>query len=375
MGLLLEEVEVALNGSNIKYYEDKGYNIPKYFNQKYNYFYAKMGEKITVKTTDLPNGSHIKVMFECDECHMVKEMLWSSYCKRYKNDNYEYFCKKCSNKNKKKNIVKRPSCYSNERKWCVYIHKCPNGKRYVGITSQEPEKRWQNGFGYKGQIFYNAIEKYGWDNIEHYIIFTNLTELEACSKEKFLIKYYNTYIHSKDSMGYNSSLGGESSCGYIPSDEQRKKHSEFMTGSNNPMYGKKQSQESINKRVNTLKRKIQNGEILIRKGYNRSEEFKENLSRQRKGKGNPMYGKTSPTKGKKHSEESRIKMRNNSNISIPILCEGIEYHTINLCADHYNIKHSTMRTWLNGQNPMPIEWKEKGLMYKDENLRSKTRYK
>lgn len=28
----------------------------------------------------------------------------------------------------------------------VYMHTLPNGKRYVGITKQEPEKRWLNGY-------------------------------------------------------------------------------------------------------------------------------------------------------------------------------------------------------------------------------------
>ena len=33
MGLLSTEVEVRLTGSNIKYYEDLGYEIPRYFNK------------------------------------------------------------------------------------------------------------------------------------------------------------------------------------------------------------------------------------------------------------------------------------------------------------------------------------------------------
>ena len=31
----------------------------------------------------------------------------------------------------------------------VYIHIFPNGKRYVGLTSQNPERRWGKGIGYK----------------------------------------------------------------------------------------------------------------------------------------------------------------------------------------------------------------------------------
>lgn len=49
----------------------------------------------------------------------------------------------------------------------LYMHICPNGKKYVGITIQEPNQRWRDGKGYcKNKHFYNAILKYGWDNIQ-----------------------------------------------------------------------------------------------------------------------------------------------------------------------------------------------------------------
>lgn len=61
--------------------------------------------------------------------------------------------------------------------YTVYVHITPNNKRYVGITSTKVEKRWVNGNGYKSQkYFYRAIEKYGWDNIQHEIITENLSE-------------------------------------------------------------------------------------------------------------------------------------------------------------------------------------------------------
>lgn len=44
-------------------------------------------------------------------------------------------------------------------KYCVYKHTLPNEKIYIGITSQNPIYRWDNGKGYKGQFFYNAIKK------------------------------------------------------------------------------------------------------------------------------------------------------------------------------------------------------------------------
>lgn len=57
-----------------------------------------------------------------------------------------------------------------------------------------------------------------------------------------------------------------------------------------------------------------------------------------------------------------------------VICEGIEYNSIKECAIHYNIEKTTMQSWLNGINTLPTEWENKGLMYKDESLRIKTRY-
>ena len=34
--------------------------------------------------------------------------------------------------------------------YTVYMHICPNGKKYIGITKQKPIKRWgYNGINYK----------------------------------------------------------------------------------------------------------------------------------------------------------------------------------------------------------------------------------
>ena len=68
-----------------------------------------------------------------------------------------------------------------EKKWCVYIHTNKiNNKVYIGITSQEPEIRWDYGFGYKKQtVFWNAIKKYGWNNFEHIIFIDGLSAKEA----------------------------------------------------------------------------------------------------------------------------------------------------------------------------------------------------
>lgn len=88
----------------------------------------------------------------------------------------------------------------------VYMHIFPNGKKYIGITSRKPTHRWgKNGNGYNTQfIMWNAIQKYGWDNIQHIIICANKNDIEAQNIEKYLIKKFNTQIPN----GYNFDQGG-----------------------------------------------------------------------------------------------------------------------------------------------------------------------
>ena len=91
----------------------------------------------------------------------------------------------------------------------VYIHKFPNGKAYVGITRQEPKVRWGGGNGYvRNEYMYRAIKKYGWENIEHIILFDGLSEEDACEIEKSLIKKYRT---NEKEFGYNIESGGQCS--------------------------------------------------------------------------------------------------------------------------------------------------------------------
>lgn len=144
----------------------------------------------------------------------------------------------------------------------VYMHVSPNEKRYIGITSNKPERRWQNGYGYKDQTyFYNAIKKYGWDNFQHEILFENLTKEEAEQKEIELIAYYKS---DNRKFGYNIDHGGN--CVGKMSDEHKEKIKMSHIGrkhtyesrmkmsiskkklmslsKNNPMYGKHHSEET-----------------------------------------------------------------------------------------------------------------------------------
>lgn len=148
----------------------------------------------------------------------------------------------------------------------MYCHTFPNQKRYIGITKQDVNKRWQKGEGYKNSFVYLAIKKYGWENIKHEILFENLSNAEAKEKEIELIAFYKT---NNKKYGYNVSKGG-----YIPimSEETKEK----LRKAN---IGKKQSKDTIEKRVSQLR------------GRKRPDIAE--IMKLRKGKLNPWFGKPS----------------------------------------------------------------------------------
>lgn len=115
----------------------------------------------------------------------------------------------------------------------VYMHVFPNGKKYIGITMQEPEKRWRYGGGYYfNKHMNNAIKKYGWKNIEHIIVLEGLTKQQAEERE---IEYIKNYKANETNFGYNVANGGFSS-GRV-SEVTKRNLSEQRKGKNNPMYG------------------------------------------------------------------------------------------------------------------------------------------
>lgn len=103
--------------------------------------------------------------------------------------------------------------------YTVYMHITKSGKRYIGITSKKVEYRWNHGEAYKpNKHFYRAIQKDGWDNIEHIIIEKGLSKSAACKLEQELIEKYETTNPLK---GYNNSSGGDGgTLGYKWSQEQ-----------------------------------------------------------------------------------------------------------------------------------------------------------
>lgn len=131
----------------------------------------------------------------------------------------------------------------------IYLLLFPNNKVYVGLTKRKPSERWQNGKGYKSQKrISSAIAKYGWENIQHIILYDNLSYHQACEKEIEQIKFYHS---TERKFGYNCSTGGEKSAiGFKHTEESKEKIKR-----NNSRYwlGKKRNKDSVEKMRQALK--------------------------------------------------------------------------------------------------------------------------
>ena len=71
--------------------------------------------------------------------------------------------------------------------YIVYVHITPDGMHYYGVTNN-PKNRWgYNGIHYRDTSLNTYIEKYGWDNIQHIVLYENLTYEDALKIEDSLI--------------------------------------------------------------------------------------------------------------------------------------------------------------------------------------------
>lgn len=85
--------------------------------------------------------------------------------------------------------------------YSIYQFTFPDGKLYIGLTKQNPEDRWANGEGYKGQDVYIPIILFGWDNIKKEILHTNLSKEQAFKLEQHYITKYQTVSNGYNKIG------------------------------------------------------------------------------------------------------------------------------------------------------------------------------
>ena len=207
--------------------------------------------------------------------------------------------------------------------YTVYQHKNKiNGKIYIGITSQKPEDRWgSQGCNYKSSPhFYSAIQKYGWDNFEHNILFTGLTKEQSCLKEQELIKEYNSMNRE---FGYNSTSGGDI---FVMNEETKQKISQAMIGNQNNL-GHPCSEEK--------KKKISDAQ----RGKKFTEEHKQKLSEAAQNRHVPC------------SEEKKQKLSQNYPNKRKVYCEELDkiFDSVQQCSKELGIPASNISKLCGGR--------------------------
>ena len=159
----------------------------------------------------------------------------------------------------------------NQESYTVYMHTTPSNKKYIGITKQNPKDRWKNGKGYMhNKYFWNAIQKYGWNNIQHTILFNQLSKEEAKQIEIELIKKYNLTDRNN---GYNITKGGDGLNGMIVSEETKIKMSKNHHHLCSDQYGVKNpfAKAVINLNENIVYTTIREANKSIGKNYYNSD--------------------------------------------------------------------------------------------------------
>ena len=200
--------------------------------------------------------------------------------------------------------------------YSVYVHVFPNGKLYIGATRQEPKKRWRSGGGYRNQkAMYEAILKYGWDNIKHIVLVSNLKEDMAMEIEKALIEKYST----QDTLyGYNTKDGGqhfgEHSEQFLSNLKERMSGNTYCAGrklSESHIEALRQSNLGKHRPSKHKGDKIHTKETKELFSKNMKERWKNPESRKiymNAVKQRNMCGKNNPMFGKHHSEETKRKI-------------------------------------------------------------------
>lgn len=171
-----------------------------------------------------------------------------------------------------------------------------NDKKYIGITTKDVQTRWKEHLKAARLdspfAIHRAIRKHG----EEVFVVSILEETNDKTREIALIEEHDTRA-----WGYNLTDGGDGTLGLTHSEEAKQKIGASLkgktAGDKHYMWGKSLSAETKEKLSSSLK-----GKNTWLKGRPQSEEVVRARALRQTGEGNPMFGR-------KHSEETKQKMR------------------------------------------------------------------
>ena len=174
-----------------------------------------------------------------------------------------------------------------------------NGKIYIGksfnrdLSTRIIEHNYELNHNKHHSIYLQrSWNKYGkdaftWSTVCQYFC---VTEDELNEYEKYYIKFYKS---NNKKFGYNMTIGGEGISGLIHTNESKRKMSIAQKG--------KIVSEETKKKMSTSSKGKNKGKIPWNKGIPHSEETLKKISLS-------LLGKPSAMKGKKHSEETKLKL-------------------------------------------------------------------
>lgn len=138
----------------------------------------------------------------------------------------------------------------------VYMYKnIINDKIYIGQTIHEKRRKREHELsGILGNeyLFSRAIKKYGFQNFTYQVLFRiDGNGKDVQDRLNFFEKYYIKKFKSSNlDFGYNLVEGGNSSLGWVPSEETKakiKRNHANVKKENHPMWGKHHSEETKRK--------------------------------------------------------------------------------------------------------------------------------
>ena len=219
--------------------------------------------------------------------------------------------------------------------YSIYVHTTPDGKKYVGSTSQEPNKRYIGGSNYRNNTrFYNAIKFFGWNNIQHQVIETVEDKETALKREEYYTLLWRT---NEPEFGYNIYVGN------IKDEETKKKHSEKMKG----IKKSEETKKRISEKMKGIKKSEETKKRISEKvnEYYKKNEFPEDVKKKISESLKEFY------KNKVFSEEE-IKQRIENSIKHVRLKniktgEIMNFYSQRSCAEFFGISNASVHNFIN----------------------------
>lgn len=219
---------------------------------------------------------------------------------------------------------------------CIYKITSPSGKIYIGSTSNFKARiKHYKSLDCKAQRkLHYSLKKHGFDN--HVIDI-----LEECTNENLFERerYYGELYEVTGSNGLNLALPGYGEVKSLTSSETIEKMKASQKKENNNFFGRKHTPETIEK----LKKAL----------ANKSKETLLKMRLAQLGKKAPIEVRqkmADSQRGRKHSKETKEKMRFNKNLKIVVCTQtGIFYNGSREAAAVFGYNPHTLRNKLSGQ--------------------------